>query len=138
MTFIVQSYFDTLLRYMLQVAFCGAAVLKVMDQKTLLKGGSVNTGAFSYRRTFRHNIFVFNAMAAKLCRELRILFGSNMKYSDFIDGKYFCSSFLTVSKSLTNRINKFIFSFIWEGIKPPKIKKKTIIGEKHCKGPKND
>ena len=37
MTFIVQSYFDTLLRYMLSVTFCGAIVLKVMDQKTLVK-----------------------------------------------------------------------------------------------------
>ena len=36
-TFIVQSYFDTLLRYVLPVTFCGAAVMKVMDQKTLLK-----------------------------------------------------------------------------------------------------
>ena len=45
----------------------------------------------------------------------------------------YCSSLLTVSKSLPNRINKIIFSFIWEG-KPPKIKKKTIIGEKHCGG----
>ena len=35
-TFIVQSYFDTLLRY--AVTFCGAVVLKVMDQKTLVKG----------------------------------------------------------------------------------------------------
>ena len=34
---IVQSYFDTLLRYMLSVTFCGAVVLKVMDQKTLVK-----------------------------------------------------------------------------------------------------
>jgi len=34
-TFIVQSYFDTLLRY--AVTFCGAIVLKVMDQKTLVK-----------------------------------------------------------------------------------------------------
>ena len=49
----------------------------------------------------------------------------------------YCSSLLTVSKSLIDRINKIIFSFIWEG-KPPKIKKKTIIGEKHCGGPKND
>ena len=29
-TFIVQSYFDTLLRYVLSVTFCGAVVLKVM------------------------------------------------------------------------------------------------------------
>ena len=36
-TFIVQSYFDTLLRYVLSVTFCGAVVLKVMDQKTLVK-----------------------------------------------------------------------------------------------------
>ena len=43
----------------------------------------------------------------------------------------FCSSLLTVSKSLIARINKIIFSFICEG-KPPKIKEKTIIGEKHC------
>ena len=32
MTFIVQSYFDTLLRYVLSVTFCGALVLKVMDR----------------------------------------------------------------------------------------------------------
>ena len=37
MTFIVQSYFDTLLRYVLSVTFCGAVVMKVMDQKTLVK-----------------------------------------------------------------------------------------------------
>ena len=35
MRFIVQSYFDTLLRY--AVKFCGAVVLKIMDQKTLVK-----------------------------------------------------------------------------------------------------
>ena len=27
-------------------------------------------------------------MAAKLCKELQILFGNNMKNSDFIDSKY--------------------------------------------------
>ena len=32
---VVQSYFDTLMRY--AVTFCGAVVLKVMDQKTLVK-----------------------------------------------------------------------------------------------------
>ena len=32
-TYIVQSYFDTLLRYVLSVTFCGAVVsVKVMDQ----------------------------------------------------------------------------------------------------------
>ena len=36
-TFILQSYFDTLLRYVLSVTLCGAVVLKVMDQKTLVK-----------------------------------------------------------------------------------------------------
>ena len=37
-TFIVQSYFDTLLRYVLSVTFCGAVVsVKVTDQKTLAK-----------------------------------------------------------------------------------------------------
>ena len=36
-TFIVQSYFDTLLCYVLSVTFCGAVVFKVMDQKTLVK-----------------------------------------------------------------------------------------------------
>ena len=34
-TFIVQSYFNTLLRY--AVTFCGAVVLKVIGQKTLVK-----------------------------------------------------------------------------------------------------
>ena len=33
----VQSYFDTLLRYVLSVTFCWAVVMKVMDQKTLVK-----------------------------------------------------------------------------------------------------
>ena len=28
-------------------------------------------------------------MAAKLCKKLQILLGNNMKYSDFIDDKYF-------------------------------------------------
>ena len=37
MTSTVQSYFETLLRYQLSVTFCGAAVLKVMDQKTIIK-----------------------------------------------------------------------------------------------------
>ena len=37
MTFIVQSYFDILSRYVLSVTFFGAVVLKVMDQKTLVK-----------------------------------------------------------------------------------------------------
>ena len=37
LTFIVQSYFDTLLRYVLSVTFCAAVVLKIMDQKTLVK-----------------------------------------------------------------------------------------------------
>ena len=36
-TFIVQSYFDTLLRYVSSVTFCGAVALKVVDQKTLVK-----------------------------------------------------------------------------------------------------
>ena len=34
-------------------------------------------------------------MAAKLCKELQILFGNNMKYSDFIDGKYFLQNYAT-------------------------------------------
>ena len=38
MTFIVQSHFDTLLRYVLSATLFGAVVLKVMDQKTLVKG----------------------------------------------------------------------------------------------------
>ena len=36
-TLIVQSYFDTLLRYVLSVTFRGAVVMKVMAQKTLVK-----------------------------------------------------------------------------------------------------
>ena len=41
MPFIVQSYFDTLLPYVLSVTFCGAVVLKVMEQKTLVKSYKV-------------------------------------------------------------------------------------------------
>ena len=33
----VQSYFDTPLRYVLSVTFCGVVVVKVMDQKTLVQ-----------------------------------------------------------------------------------------------------
>ena len=42
---IVQSYFDTLLCY--AVTFCGAVVLKVMDQKTLVK----HRGGYKVRLT---------------------------------------------------------------------------------------
>ena len=38
---------------------------------------------------FRHKFLVFDGMAAKLCKEQRISFGNNTKYSDFIDGKCF-------------------------------------------------
>ena len=38
-TVIVQSYFETLLRYVFLVTFCRAVVLKVMDQNTPVKGG---------------------------------------------------------------------------------------------------
>ena len=36
-TVIEQLFFDPLLRYVLSVTFCGAVVLIVMDQKTLVK-----------------------------------------------------------------------------------------------------
>ena len=47
MTLIVQSHFDTLLRYVSSVTFCGAVVMKVMDQKTLVK----RRGSYKVRRT---------------------------------------------------------------------------------------
>ena len=49
----------------------------------------------------------------------------------------YCSLLLTVLKPLVDKINKIIFNFIWEG-KPPKIKKKMIIGEKHRDSFKSD
>ena len=56
----------------------------------LPSGGSViNTGAFSYDELFVITFSFFNAKTAKLCKELQILFGNNLKYSDFIDDKYF-------------------------------------------------
>ena len=36
-TFVLQSYFDTPLRYVLLVTFCEGIVWKVMDLKTLVK-----------------------------------------------------------------------------------------------------
>ena len=39
--FIVQSCFDTLLRYVLSVTFCGVVVMKVMDQKHPLSADEV-------------------------------------------------------------------------------------------------
>ena len=62
MTFIVQSYFDTLLRRY-AVTFCGAVVLKVMDQKTVVKrrggykGASIKPGTWNipeHSGTSRH------------------------------------------------------------------------------------
>ena len=47
MTLIVQSHFDTLLRHVLSVTFCRAVVMKVMDQKTLVK----RRGSYKVRRT---------------------------------------------------------------------------------------
>ena len=57
MTLIVQSYSDTLLRYVLSVTFCGAAILKVMDQKTLVKhrrGDKVRAYNCVYINTWRN------------------------------------------------------------------------------------
>ena len=57
MTFIVQSYFDTLLRYVLSVimTFCGAVVLKVMDQTGTRLAQMKLEGAYNcvYRNTWR-------------------------------------------------------------------------------------
>ena len=49
----VQSHFDTLLRY--EVTFCGAVDLKVMDQKTLVKrrGGYKVRLTVYYTNTWR-------------------------------------------------------------------------------------
>ena len=44
------------------------------------------------RRTFRHKLFVFNAMAPNLCKEqqMYVSFANNiLKYTHFIAGKYF-------------------------------------------------
>ena len=49
MTLIGQLYFDTLLRYVLSVTFRGAVVMKVMDQKTLVKS----------RRSYKVRITVY-------------------------------------------------------------------------------
>ena len=54
-TFIGQSYFDTLLRY--AVTFCGPVVLKVMDQKTLVK----RRGGYKVRST----VYIFNNYSLK-------------------------------------------------------------------------
>ena len=47
----------------------------------------------------------FISSVAKLCRELQILFGSNMKYSDFSDGKYFFAK-LTLKRTLLLKENR--------------------------------
>ena len=56
-SFIVQSYFNTLLRYVLSATFCGAVILKVMDQKTLVKRRwsykvSINRGYYTVARRY--------------------------------------------------------------------------------------
>ena len=55
---------------------------------SIIYGGFlINKGALSVLRIFRHNFFVFNKMAQKLCKEQQISFDNNIKYSDFIAGK---------------------------------------------------
>ena len=68
MTFIVRSYFDSLLRYVLSVTFCGAVVLKVMDQKTLVKR----------RSSYKVPIIVYiNTSRVFQTRVLKFLIGNN-------------------------------------------------------------
>ena len=68
MTFIVRSYFDSLLRYVLSVTFCGAVVLKVMDQKTLVKR----------RSSYKVPITVYiNTSRVFQTRVLKFLIGNN-------------------------------------------------------------
>ena len=65
-TFIVQSYFDTLLRYVLSVTFCGAAVLKVMNEKTLVKrrwSYKVPPTVYIYKHPWR----VFYVLSVTFC-----------------------------------------------------------------------
>ena len=51
--------------------------------------------------------FVFNAMAAKLCKEKQTSFGNNMKYSDFIDGKYLGGGELAHKRNPLFKGNRF-------------------------------
>ena len=60
MTFIVQSYFDTLLRYVLSLTFCGAVVsVKVMDQKIL-------TTLVKRRQSYKVRITVYTPISIKV------------------------------------------------------------------------
>ena len=61
MTLIVQSHFDTLLRYVLSVTFCGAVVMKVMDQKTLVKVSVKENEVPTEKNSSRASIFATKA-----------------------------------------------------------------------------
>ena len=54
-----------------------------------LGGSVIKRSAFSYDELFVITFSFFYTMTAKLCKELQILFGNNMKYSDFTDDEYF-------------------------------------------------
>ena len=56
-------------------------------------------------RSFRYNFFVFNVVAAKLCKEQQISIGNSTKYSDFIDGKYIFDK-LTLKRTLLFKENR--------------------------------
>ena len=73
-TFIVQSYFDTLLRCVLSVTFCGAAFLKVMDQKTLVKR----------RWSYKVCITVYISINSCQTRIYKSLIGNNSCQSIFL------------------------------------------------------
>ena len=57
-TLIVQSYFDTLLPYVLSLTFCGTVVMKVMDQKTLVK----------HRWSYKVRITMYILTASEFCQ----------------------------------------------------------------------
>lgn len=95
---------------------------------------------FSYEFE-KNNIFNFEEKVCSLektlnswkRRKLTLIGKINIVKTLGLPKLIYYSSLLTVSKPLIDRINKIIFNFIWDG-KPPKIKKITIIGEKHCRG----
>ena len=119
-TFIVQSYFDTLLRYVLSVTFCGAVVLKVMDQKTIVKR----------RWSYKVRTTVYTAISRKVVgRNVHATIPKgNMGYAqytvpDFVAVEPTFVAFLYHSQTYVHGLSCHSINFLWRTVnsKPPTI-----------------
>ena len=134
-TFIVQSYFDTLLRYVLSVTFCGAAVLKVMNEKTLVKrrwSFKVPPTVYIYINTLgefaRHELT--NLWLETICKTLFLSLWGNKTQSTNKQGEWINGELIT-SRTMDDYRNSPAIKFcadLFPAHRCPSIKVKKWLG----------